>query len=180
MIKDNDLNFCCKGCQGVYHLLKSDGLESFYEKLGNKTIAPPIEVFNDDITKFDSLNFYDNYVSKTKECFNQIDLIIEGIHCAACVWLNEKILFDTKGIVEANINFTTNKARIIWDDDILKLSQIILKIRSIGYNAYAYDSSVADIAASKAKQDYFVRIMVAVVCTNNSNHNTYEIVLFCF
>ncbi|MCG3720185.1 heavy metal translocating P-type ATPase metal-binding domain-containing protein, partial [Aliarcobacter butzleri] len=46
MIKDNDLNFCCKGCQGVYHLLKSDGLESFYEKLGNKTIAPPIEVFN--------------------------------------------------------------------------------------------------------------------------------------
>lgn len=167
MIKDNDLNFCCKGCQGVYHLLKSDGLESFYEKLGNKTIAPPIEVFNDDITKFDSLNFYDNYVSKTKEGFNQIDLIIEGIHCAACVWLNEKILFDTKGIVEANINFTTNKARIIWDDDILKLSQIILKIRSIGYNAYAYDSSVADIAASKAKQDYFVRIMVAVVCTMN-------------
>ncbi|MDN5078741.1 heavy metal translocating P-type ATPase [Aliarcobacter butzleri] len=167
MIKDNDLNFCCKGCQGVYHLLKSDGLESFYEKLGNKTIAPPIEVFNGDITKFDSLNFYDNYVSKTKEGFNQIDLIIEGIHCAACVWLNEKILFDTKGIVEANINFTTNKARIIWDDDILKLSQIILKIRSIGYNAYAYDSSVADIAASKAKQDYFVRIMVAVVCTMN-------------
>ncbi|MFW2606786.1 heavy metal translocating P-type ATPase [Aliarcobacter butzleri] len=167
MIKDNDLNFCCKGCQGVYHLLKTDGLESFYEKLGNKTIAPPIEVFNDDITKFDSLNFYDNYVSKTKEGFNQIDLIIEGIHCAACVWLNEKILFDTKGIVEANINFTTNKARIIWDDDILKLSQIILKIRSIGYNAYAYDSSVADIAASKAKQDYFVRIMVAVVCTMN-------------
>ncbi|MFW2585166.1 heavy metal translocating P-type ATPase [Aliarcobacter butzleri] len=167
MIKDNDLNFCCKGCQGVYHLLKSDGLESFYEKLGNKTIAPPIEVFNDDITKFDSLNFYDNYVSKTKEGFNQIDLIIEGIHCAACVWLNEKILFGTKGIVEANINFTTNKARIIWDDDILKLSQIILKIRSIGYNAYAYDSSVADIAASKAKQDYFVRIMVAVVCTMN-------------
>ncbi|WP_323595183.1 heavy metal translocating P-type ATPase [Aliarcobacter butzleri] len=167
MIKDNDLNFCCKGCQGVYHLLKTDGLESFYEKLGNKTISPPIEVFNDDITKFDSLNFYDNYVSKTKEGFNQIDLIIEGIHCAACVWLNEKILFDTKGIVEANINFTTNKARIIWDDDILKLSQIILKIRSIGYNAYAYDSSVADIAASKAKQDYFVRIMVAVVCTMN-------------
>ncbi|MFY4818160.1 heavy metal translocating P-type ATPase [Aliarcobacter butzleri] len=167
MIKDNDLNFCCKGCQGVYHLLKSDGLESFYEKLGNKTIAPPIEVFNDDITKFDSLNFYDNYVSKTKEGFNQIDLIIEGIHCAACVWLNEKILFGTKGIVEANINFTTNKARIIWDDDILKLSQIILKIRSIGYNAYAYDSSVADIAASKAKQDYFIRIMVAVVCTMN-------------
>ncbi len=167
MIKDNDLNFCCKGCQGVYHLLKSDGLDSFYEKLGNKTISPPLEINNDDISKFDSLNFINNYAKKTEEGFYQIDLIIEGIHCAACVWLNEKILYDTKGISEANINFTTNKARVIWDGDILKLSEIILKIRSIGYNAYAYDSSIADEKASKAKQDYFIRMMVAVVCTMN-------------
>jgi methyl-accepting chemotaxis protein len=61
--------------------------------------------------------------------------------------LNEKILYETKGIVEANINFTSNKARITWDIEKLKLSEIILKIRSIGYNAYAYDSSVADAQA---------------------------------
>ncbi|WP_130232670.1 heavy metal translocating P-type ATPase [Malaciobacter pacificus] len=167
MIKDGDLKFCCKGCQGVYHLLKSDGLDSFYDKLGNKTIAPPINLENDDLNKFDSENFLNNYVRKTDEGFNQIDLIIEGIHCAACVWLNEKILHDTKGIIQADINFTTNKARIIWDEDELKLSDIILRIRSIGYNAYAYDSSIADIQATKAKRDYFIRMMVAVVASMN-------------
>ncbi|WP_368029516.1 heavy metal translocating P-type ATPase [Arcobacter sp. s6] len=167
MIKEEDLNFCCKGCQGVYHLLKDDGLDSFYDKLGNKTIAPPLKLDNDDVDKFDSLNFLDNYVSTTKEGFSQIDLIIEGIHCAACVWLNEKILYDTKGIVEANINFTTNKARIVWDNEKLKLSEIILKIRSIGYNAYAYDSSIADLQASKAKRDYSIRMMVAVIASMN-------------
>ena len=167
MIKEKDLNFCCKGCQGVYHLLKDDGLDSFYDKLGNKTIAPPIKLDNDDVSKFDSLNFLDNYVSTTKEGFSQIDLIIEGIHCAACVWLNEKILHDTKGIVEANINFTTNKARIIWDNEKLKLSDIILRIRSIGYNAYAYDSSIADLQATKAKRDYSIRMMVAVIASMN-------------
>ncbi len=167
MIKEENLNFCCKGCQGVYHLLKSDGLDSFYDKLGNKTLTPPIKLDSDDITKFDSENFLENYVSKTKDGFSQIDLIIEGIHCAACVWLNEKVLHDTKGIVEANINFTTNKARIIWDEEKLKLSEIILKIRSIGYNAYAYESSIADAQASKAKREYFIRMMVAVVCSMN-------------
>lgn len=167
MIKDDDLRFCCKGCQGVYHLLKSDGLDSFYDKLGNKTIAPPIKLDNDDLQKFNSQNFLDNYVDVTKDGFYQIDLIIEGIHCAACVWLNEKVLHDTKGIIEANINFTTNKARILWDNDEVKLSEIILKIRSIGYNAYAFDSSVADIQASKAKRDYFIKMMVAVVCSMN-------------
>uniref|UniRef100_UPI0040471217 heavy metal translocating P-type ATPase n=1 Tax=Aliarcobacter sp. TaxID=2321116 RepID=UPI0040471217 len=167
MISDNDLKFCCKGCQGVYHILKNDGLDSFYDKLGNKTIAPPLKLDNDDVSKFDSQNFLDNYVITTKDGFSQIDLIIEGIHCAACVWLNEKILHDTKGIVEANINFTTNKAKIVWDDEKLRLSDIILKIRSIGYNAYAYDSSVADVQASKAKREYFIRMMVAVIASMN-------------
>ena len=167
MIKENDLNFCCGGCQSVYHILKSENLDSFYEKLGNKTIKAPLQVSNDDLAKFDSENFLNSYTTITKDGFVQIDLILEGIHCAACVWLNEKVLYDTKGVVEANINFTTNKARVVFNSDILKLSDIIKKIRSVGYNAYAYDSSIADKEASKAKQDYFVRIMVAVVCTMN-------------
>ena len=167
MIKENDLNFCCGGCQSVYHILKSENLDSFYEKLGNKTIKAPLQVSNDDLSKFDSENFLNSYTTITKDGFVQIDLILEGIHCAACVWLNEKVLYDTKGVIEANINFTTNKARVVFNSDILKLSDIIKKIRSIGYNAYAYDSSIADKEASKAKQDYFVRMMVAVVCTMN-------------
>ena len=167
MIKEGDLNFCCKGCQGVFHLLKDDGLDSFYDKLGNKTITPPMQLDNDDLEKFDSASFINSFVTTTNEGFKQIDLIIEGIHCAACVWLNEKILYETKGIVQADINFTTNKARVTWDEDELKLSDIITRIRSIGYNAYAYDSSVADKKATKAKRVYFIRMMVAVVCSMN-------------
>ena len=167
MITENSLHFCCKGCQGVYHLLKDDGLDSFYDKLGNKTISPPLENDNDDLEKFDTASFYNSYSDTTNEGFNQIDLIIEGIHCAACVWLNEKVLYETQGVIEANINFTTNKAKIVWDDEKIKLSQIILKIRSIGYNAYAYDSSIADEKATQAKRDYFIKMMVAVICSMN-------------
>ena len=166
MIKENGLNFCCKGCQGVYHILKDDGLDSFYEKLGNKTIAPPIEA-NDDIERFDTKSFKDTFIKTTADGYKQIDLIIEGIHCAACVWLNEKVLFETDGIISADINFTNNKAKIIWDDEKIKLSEIILKIRNIGYNAYAYDATVADEQVVKAKRDYFIRMMVAVFASVN-------------
>ncbi|QKF81231.1 heavy metal translocating P-type ATPase [Halarcobacter ebronensis] len=166
MIKEGELNFCCKGCQGVYHILKDDGLDSFYEKLGNKTIAPPIEV-EDDVERFDTKSFEDTFIKTTENGYNKIDLIIEGIHCAACVWLNEKVLFETEGIISADINFTNNKAKIVWDNEKIKLSQIILKIRSIGYNAYAYDSTVADEQAAKSKRDYFIRMMVAVFASVN-------------
>ncbi len=166
MIKEEKLNFCCKGCQGVYHLLKDDGLDSFYEKLGNKTIAPPIRN-NSDTQKFDTKSFEETFVSETSNGFKQIDLIIEGIHCAACIWLNEKVLYKIDGIISADINFTNNKAKIIWDSKKIKLSKIILKIRSIGYNAYAYDANVADKQAVKSKRDYFIRMMIAVFASMN-------------
>ena len=64
MIAQEQLNFCCKGCQGVYHLLKTEHLDSFYDKLGSKTITPPLEVNNDDLSKFDSESFEKTYVKK--------------------------------------------------------------------------------------------------------------------
>ena len=166
MIKEESLNFCCKGCQGVFHLLKDQNLDSFYDKLGNKSIPHPIEASN-DLNKFDTQSFEKIYVSIDSNGYKKVDLIIEGIHCAACIWLNEKVLFNTDGIIDASINFTNNKAKIVWDGDKIALSQIIEKIRSIGYNAYAYNSKIADEKASSAKRDYFIRMMVAVFATMN-------------
>jgi len=167
MIKENDLFFCCKGCQSVYYLLQDEDLGSFYNKLGNKTLASVKKHEQNDLNNFDEESFFKNYVKETQDGFSHIDLIIEGIHCSACVWLNEKILFELEGIIEAKINFTNNKAKIIFDKDEIKLSSIISKIRSIGYDAYAYDISLADENASEAKKDYFIRMMVAVFSSVN-------------
>lgn len=169
MIKEPDnpeLNFCCNGCQGVYHLLKDDGLDSFYEKMGKNTIAPPVAVGTDS-SNFDMESFKSRYIKTTNEGFSRVDLIIEGIHCAACIWLNEKVLAQTDGIVEASINFTNNKAKIVWDEDTIKLSEIIDKIRSIGYNAYPYDRSESEQKATKNKRDYFLRMSVAIFASMN-------------
>jgi len=164
--KHPDVYFCCNGCQGVYHLLKDDGLDSFYEKMGNSTIAPPLES-DDNAGNFDLESFKQRYIKNTPDGFSKVDLVIEGIHCAACVWLNEKVLDSMDGILEANINFTNNKAKIIWDEDTIKLSEIIEKIRSIGYNAYPYEQSSADVKASSAQRDYFLRMSVAVFGSMN-------------
>lgn len=166
MIQEGDLNFCCNGCQGVYHLLKDDGLDSFYDKMGNNTIAPPIEI-DDEVAKFDRESFENRYVKVDEDGYKRIDLIMEGIHCAACIWLNEKILFDTDGIVDVHINFTNNKASITWNPKQISLSDIILKIRSVGYNAYPYDKNLKEQQATKAKKDYFIKMTVAVFVSLN-------------
>ena len=166
MIKEGELNFCCKGCQGIYHLLKDEGLGSFYDKLGEEKLAPPTEQFEDS-GNFDSPAFYDRYVTVDSEGFSEVSLIIEGIHCSACVWLNEKALQKMEGIVEAHINHTNNKARIVWDDETLRLSQIIDMIRAIGYDAFPYDPEIQEVRMEKERKDYYLRIAVAVFAMMN-------------
>ncbi len=166
MIKEGDLRFCCNGCQGVYHLLNEEGLDSFYDKAGSTKLAPPMHQL-DDSSNFDSPSFYEQYVKKDADGFSKVSLVIEGIHCSACVWLNEKALHKMDGVIEANINFTNNKATIVWADDIVKLSQIIEMIRSIGYNAFAYDSDSGETYANKERRSYYLKMAVAIFASMN-------------
>lgn len=167
MIADEEHHFCCKGCQGIFHLLRSEGLDSFYDKISDTTLSPPLEQF-EDLKNFDSESFYAQYVTKTKDGFSEVSLIIEGIHCAACVWLNEKALHKLDGVIEAHINYTNNKAIVEWDDSVVKLSAIIDMIRAIGYNAFPYDASIQEQRISKERKDYFLRISIALFATMNT------------
>ena len=166
MIKEETHYFCCKGCQGVYHLLNNEGLDSFYDKLGNTPLQPATQRM-DDLEKFDLEGFKNKYIKVNQDGLYEINLIIEGIHCSACVWLNEKVLHKLEGILEASINYTNNKAKVVWDPEELTLSKIIETIRTIGYNAYPYDASLQEERASKTRKSYYMRILVAVFGSMN-------------
>ena len=159
--EDTQLFFCCKGCQGVYHLLNAEGLDTFYDKLGDTKLQPASQR-HDDLEKFDLEGFKNKYIRTDEDGLCEISLIIEGIHCSACVWLNEKVLHKTDGVIEASINYSNNKAKVVWDPDVVKLSQIIETIRSIGYNAYPYDPKLQEERAISTRKTYYTRILVAV------------------
>ena len=161
--------FCCKGCQGVYHLLNAEGLGTFYDKLGDTQLKPASETSksDSDLGKFDLEGFKNKYIKNHEDDLCEIHLIIEGIHCSACVWLNEKVLHKTDGIMEASINYTNNKAKIVWDPHSVKLSHIIQTIRSIGYNAYPYDPALQEERAVATRKTYYTRILVAVFGSMN-------------
>lgn len=166
MIVDGEHYFCCNGCQGVYHLLSDEGLDSFYKKAGDVKLTPPTHQYEDS-SNFNAPAFYDKFVKVNSDGFSEVSLIIEGIHCSACVWLNEKALHKMDGVIEANINFTNNKAHIVWADNVVKLSAIIDMIRAIGYNAYPYDASLQEAHANKERKDYYLRMAVAIFASMN-------------
>lgn len=157
--------FCCNGCKEVFYLLNSEGYAEFYEKLGKNKLDPVSSLKK--FTKENTENFYKNYVKKTDEGFNEIYIIIEGIHCAACVWLNEKALFNHPGIIEASINASTHKAKIIWDENTTNLANIFNLINSIGYNAFAYDPKRSQKRMDAKRREYYSKLLVGIFVTMN-------------
>ncbi|QQF52177.1 cadmium-translocating P-type ATPase [Campylobacter fetus subsp. venerealis] len=163
-IKDNDgREFCCNGCKNVYSFLNSNGLGEFYERLGKEK---HIKASNQTLSEEPCKSFYKNYV-KSDGGFCEIYLIIEGIHCSACIWLNEKVLAHTDGIIEAELNSATNKAHIKWDDNTVKLTEILNKIRAIGYNPIPYDPNKAELRASTKRREFYAKMLVGLFCTMN-------------
>ncbi len=165
-INGKDEFFCCRGCEGVFRLLSDFNLTNFYDKIGQTTLSPPKERAN-DLAKFDSEAYAQKYIKTRTDGTCEVSLIIEGIHCIACVWLNQKILNATSGVISADINFTNNKAKIVFDSGAIKLSEIIQKIRAIGYNAEAYDPKILERANAKNRKNYYTRLIVALFCTMN-------------
>ncbi|MDR1451916.1 MAG: heavy metal translocating P-type ATPase [Helicobacteraceae bacterium] len=165
LIKEGDHSFCCKGCQGVFRLLNDLNLGGFYELRGANTLDRPKET-RSDLERFNAKSFAERFVS-VKDNLCEVGLVIEGVHCAACVWLNEKVVNRLEGVIDANVNFTTNKAKILFDPAKIKLSRIVETIRSIGYDAAPYDPKLAEYKANKERKEYYTRLIVAIFASMN-------------
>ena len=74
----------------------------------------------------------------------EINLLVEGIHCAACVWLIENGLKTLPGVEEARVNLTGRRLRVRWDNGRLKLSRILRRLGDIGYAAVPFDPDSAE------------------------------------
>jgi len=96
---------------------------------------------------------------------NEMSLLIEGIHCAACIWLIERVLGETEGVVSARINFSTSRARVQWHGTMIDPVEIIRKITSLGYSATPYDPSSSEAPLAKKSADMMIRMAVAGFCT---------------
>ena len=147
----------------MYKLLQKSGFSGFYERLGEVTLTP-LEKKSIDLRYLDEPSFLQQHTKKLGT-LNEVSLVIEGIHCAACVWLNEHILSLQNGIKKAHINYTNNKAKILFDSTQISLSAIFKLIESIGYSAHIYDPKSQEEQLAKAQRSFFISFVVGVFCT---------------
>ena len=135
--------FCCPACQMVCHAIYDAGLQGFYTRTPDSiTLAPP-PLAPRDLALYDLDEVQAEFVGElTKR--REIHLLVEGIHCAACVWLIERALGQTPGVLTAQVNLAGKRLKVRWDNEQVKLSAILNRLVQIGYAAVPYDPEVAE------------------------------------
>lgn len=164
-IKGRAEPFCCYGCQAIASTILEDGLDNFYEHRTSISIKP------DELkqTELDQLALYDDPLLqadfvKSIQGNSETSLSISGITCAACIWLLEREINRMEHVVSFSINHTTHKAALVWREG-LRLSEVLLKIRQLGYKAKPYRHHEAKLSAMREKRLSIFRIAIAGIAS---------------
>ena len=152
---------CCYGCQAVAQAIIDNGMDDFY-KYRTTTPEKPEEIvpeFLQQLKAYDTASVQKKFVSETSDKnILEVSLILEGITCAACIWLNEKHLNSLEGVLSANINYSNHRARVRWDNSKIQLSDILESISRIGYLAHPYDPEQHQRILEKERKQQIKRL----------------------
>lgn len=161
---------CCQGCKAVAESIVENALEDYYKHRTELPQTPEDLIPN----ALKQLALYDhpevqksflfgvrdpNFDDHSKEAI----LILEGITCAACIWLNERHLKQLVGIERVAFNYSSHRVRIGWDEQQIKLSQILAEIRKLGYHAYPFSAQQQDIVRAQQRKSSIKRLAVAAL-----------------
>ncbi|TVP54828.1 MAG: heavy metal translocating P-type ATPase [Halomonadaceae bacterium] len=156
-------HFCCLGCKAVSDTIINEGLEQFYQQRSAPTITPqPI----DDATRegyalYDSDSLQGPLVHYRDDGALETQLMVEGLTCAACIWLIERHLERQPGVQSIRINHSTQRARVVWTAGEIALSQILLAIRELGFHASPFQPSDWEQQMQAAQKKALTRIGIA-------------------
>ncbi len=154
--KNEERRFCCSGCRHVFILLcetgmiemdfKSSEIYRVSEDLG--LISAPEDSDGTDPTE-----------PEVPPGAREVVLHLDGLWCASCSWLIEKVLTAVPGIVYIRVIFTSDLARIYYRPEIIAVDGIMASIEKLGYQAARQDDA-ADVQ-TRAKTDLLLRLGVA-------------------
>jgi len=149
---------CCPGCEAVAQAIVDNGLTDYY-RTRQSLPAGVAAIDPDALGLYDAPELASHFQGKDGN--SETTLSIEGIRCAACVWLIEKRLSQLAGVQFAHMNVATEKLQVRWDADQCKPSDILEAVREVGYVAYPFDPIQHGDRLRKNTRQLFKRLFVA-------------------
>jgi P-type Cu2+ transporter len=154
---------CCPGCEAVAKAIIDSGMTDYYRYRTDKaqqardlvpSMLAEFELYDKDVLQ-------KSFVRQDEGEVREAALILEGIVCAACVWLNERHVGQLPGVLEFRVNYSTHRAQVKWDNSQIHLSDILKAIAAIGYQAHPFDPGRQEAVQKKERSAALRRMAIA-------------------
>ncbi len=163
-----ELQFCCNGCRQVHAMLHDWGFDGYYQLLDRQGgRGTPAQVSGRRFEDFDDPGFIDQHSEPSTRETRRIRLYLEGVHCAACVWLVEELPGAVDGLVSVRLNMASAVAEVEWDPAQVALSSVARALDAIGYTPHPRRKEAIEEARRGEDRLALIRIGVAAVCAMN-------------
>lgn len=165
VIKNQTEQMCCVGCEAVAHAIVNGGLESYYN-FREGPAARPDELSDEQQATFalyDRADVQESFVRSQNNGVSEASLAIEGITCAACVWLIEHQMEKIAGVDAIRINLSNHRATLRWHSDQVPLSKLMAMFSVIGFQAFPYQADAQQERLVKEEKKTIRRLIIAGV-----------------
>lgn len=158
-----DGDFCCNGCEGAYGLLQDMGLGRYYQR---RSVDPAMRPLRPD----EGANAHHDYAAHVIDEGDgnaSLNLMVEGIHCAACIWLIEALLSRHPAVIWARVNMTTRRLVLRWRVAQADPADILAPVLAVGYRLVPYDPTKLGRETEKHEKQLLRAMAVAGFAAGN-------------
>ena len=137
-IRQREEAMCCEGCRAVAELIASAGLQDYYQYRAEPALKP--EQTTDEWSLYAQEAVAGQYVRSETADRNSAVILVDGIRCAACAWLIDRMLRRDDHIKDVNVNVATTRVRVEWSGEQRHFAQVLRMLASLGYKPHALDA----------------------------------------
>lgn len=123
-------SFCCSGCETVYGLIRASGLGRYYD-LRREPTAPARPLAASSASWLESLVSTDADLAPGS--LRRATVEIQGIRCAACVWILRELFLRRAGAIDLEVNPALGRAEMVWRAGECDLRAYGAELESFGY-----------------------------------------------
>ena len=168
LVRRDGPSYCCVACESVRSIIEGLGLEQYYalrERLpGDRRSAVQLAR---DFAEFDDPEFSQASQSSAPNGRRRIELYLEGVHCAACIWLVERVPQLLPGVRSVRLDLGRSRAVIEWDPEEVALSEIAQQLNRLGYPPHPFHGVEAERAAQRERRDLWIRLAITGAVAGN-------------
>ena len=110
---------------------------------------------------FDHPQIQQGLVSQHGSNKKEIALSLANIHCGSCVRRCEQGLQLQPGVSDFEVNLSTRRARLVWDTQKTRLSDLLAKLSELGFPAQPYDPKRHELDCQKERNQALKRLAIA-------------------